>query len=268
MAEPPALPMTSLFNSWNRAGEVTVHRGPEWRTCLPRFLVVGDNEAERREIADRVVLHGCSALHARGKDALHRLATGRVAVVVLSVDVPSPSSLALLDAIRMHSCVPVIVITAGGTGDDHVASLEAGADDVLRKPFELDELIARARAILRRQSLARMAEDQQHQRRFRFHGWELRPRTRTLLDPKGAPVDLTKTEFALLTAFLRTPRHPLSRLHLIRATRAHEDILDRSIDVQIMRLRRKLQRDRSGSSWIKTVRGFGYSFNANVEILD
>src|SRR5690606_15474935 len=107
-----------------------------------------------------------------------------------------------------------------GIRDFHVTGVQTCA---LPISFELDELIARARAILRRQSLARMAEDQQHQRTFRFHGWELRPRTRTLLDPKGAPVDLTKTEFALLTAFLRTPRHPLSRLHLIRATRAHED---------------------------------------------
>jgi DNA-binding response OmpR family regulator len=100
---------------------------------------------------------------------------------------------------------------------------------------------------------------------LRFCGWHLDGKIRQLTDPSGAPVALTKGEYALLIAFLDAPQRPLSREHLLQATRMHEDVFDRSIDVQILRLRRKLERDPSAPSVIKTERGVGYVFAVAVE---
>jgi two-component system OmpR family response regulator len=101
--------------------------------------------------------------------------------------------------------------------------------------------------------------------RYRFSGWQLDSRIRQLTDPAGAPVALTKGEYALLLAFLDAPQRPLSREHLLQATRVHEDVFDRSIDVQILRLRRKLERDSSAPRIIQTERGVGYVFAVPVE---
>lgn len=260
--------MSSLSHSWNGAGhEAGRCDGFDWRGCLRRLLVVGD-EAGRRAIADHFASHGCAVLQAGADDALRRISgTGPLGLVILAIEAPTPAHLSLLGAIRARSCVPVILTVADGSADGRVASLEAGADDVLQSPFALEELVARARAILRRQALGRLAPARSLERGFRFGGWELRQRARTLRDPKGASVALTKTEYALLAAFLRSPRRALSRLHLILATRAHEDLADRSIDVQVLRLRQKLEKNPSAPRWIRTVRGFGYSFDAVVEIL-
>ena len=103
--------------------------------------------------------------------------------------------------------------------------------------------------------------------RWKFGGWQLDRRTRRLTDPNGTEVVLTKGEYALLTAFLDAPQRPLSREHLLQATRMHEDIFDRSIDVQILRLRRKLETDPSAPSMIRTERGIGYVFALPVQPL-
>jgi DNA-binding response OmpR family regulator len=100
---------------------------------------------------------------------------------------------------------------------------------------------------------------------YRFSGWQLNLRTRRLTDPNGADVALTKGEYALLVAFLDAPQRPFSREHLLQATRVHEDVFDRSIDVQILRLRRKLEQDPSAPQIIKTERGVGYVFARQVE---
>jgi DNA-binding response OmpR family regulator len=146
--------------------------------------------------------------------------------------------------------------------------LELGADDYITKPFGLRELLARIRAVLRRQELGRAASHRETDHgRFGFGGWQLDRRTRRLTDPNGAPVALTKGEYTLLTAFLDAPQRPLSREHLLQATRIHEDVFDRSIDVQILRLRRKLEADSSAPRIIRTERGVGYVFVLPVEHL-
>jgi two-component system, OmpR family, response regulator len=147
-----------------------------------------------------------------------------------------------------------------------VVALELGADDYVTKPFGLRELLARIRAVLRRQELGRAAfVPNTEQGSCRFAGWVLNRRTRRLTDPNDAPVALTKREYTLLTAFLDAPQRPLSREHLLQATRIHEDAFDRSIDVLILRLRRKLETDSSAPRLIRTERGVGYLFVPFVE---
>jgi DNA-binding response OmpR family regulator len=163
--------------------------------------------------------------------------------------------------------MPIIVITGHRRDDiDRVVGLELGADDYLTKPFNLRELLARVRAVLRRFDAGRAASWREPERgRMQFSGWQLDRSTRQLTDPTGAPVPLTKGEYALLVAFLEAPQRPLSREHLLQATRVHEDVFDRSIDVQILRLRRKLERDPSAPRVIQTERGIGYVFAVPVK---
>ena len=181
---------------------------------------------------------------------------------------PELSGIDLLQRMReLKHAMPVIVITGHRRDDiDRVVGLELGADDYLTKPFNLRELLARVRAVLRRFEVGRAAPPRDPERgRCRFGGWQLDRRTRKLTDPDGAPVALTKGEYALLVAFLDAPQRPLSREHLLQATRVHEDVFDRSIDVQILRLPRKLERDPSAPRVIQTERGVGYVFAIPVE---
>jgi two-component system, OmpR family, response regulator len=169
--------------------------------------------------------------------------------------------------VRSNSDVPVIIITGHRRDDiDCVVGLELGADDYLTKPFNLRELLARMRAVPRRFDTGHAAPARETERdRLRFSGWQLDCKTRRLIDPDGAAVPLTKGEYALLIAFLDAPERPLSREHLLQATRVHQDVFDRSIDVQVLRLRRKLERDPSAPRVIQTERGVGYMFAVPVE---
>jgi two-component system, OmpR family, response regulator len=170
-----------------------------------------------------------------------------------------------LRSIRSKSDIPVIM-----TGDrpdeiDCIISLELGADDYIVRPSPR-ELLARARAILRRREMARAARTRDPEGGgYRFNGWRLERRGRRLVDANGIPVSLSKGEYALLLAFLEEPQRPLSREHLLQATRVHEDIFDRSVDVQVLRLRRKLEGDPSVPRVIRTERGIGYIFALPVQ---
>jgi DNA-binding response OmpR family regulator len=172
----------------------------------------------------------------------------------------------LLREIRGRSDVPVIITSGEGSDEiDRVLALELGADDYVVDPFSLRELLARIRAVLRRRGAARAAPPESMRNRLRFGGWELDRRARRLTDPTGVQIALTKGQYALLTAFLDAPQRPLSREHLLQATRVHEDVFDRSIDVQVLRLRRKLEADPSAPRIIRTERGVGYVFSLPVE---
>jgi two-component system, OmpR family, response regulator len=144
--------------------------------------------------------------------------------------------------------------------------LELGADDYIVKPFSLRELLARVRAVLRRQELGRAPLTSGSERGgYRFKGWVLERRSRKLLGPDAVPVSLTKGEYNLLLAFLEAPQRSLTREHLMQVTRRHQDIFDRSIDVQVLRLRRKLEIDPSAPNLIRAERGIGYVFIPSVE---
>jgi DNA-binding response OmpR family regulator len=232
------------------------------------ILVVEDDPALQRMILSYFGENNIRTLVASGREEMVRQLGGTdVNLVILDLRLGQEDGLDLLREIRSSSDVPVIIITGHRRDDiDRVVGLELGADDYLTKPFNLRELLARVRAVLRRFDVGRTAPARDPERgRFRFSGWQLDRKTRRLTDPAGAPVALTKGEYALLLAFLDAPQRPLSREHLLQATRMHEDVFDRSIDVQILRLRRKLERDPSAPRVIQTERGVGYVFAVPVE---
>jgi DNA-binding response OmpR family regulator len=233
-------------------------------------LVVEDDPALQRMILNYFSESNIRTLLASGRDEMvSQLAGAEVNLVILDLRLGHEDGLDLLREVRSNSDVPVIIITGHRRDEiDRIIGLELGADDYLTKPFNLRELLARVRAVLRRFEVGRapVARDPER-RRFRFSGWQLDCKARRLTDPAGAPVALTKGEFALLLAFLDAPQRPLSREHLLQATRVHEDVFDRSIDVQILRLRRKLDRDPSAPRVIQTERGVGYVFCVPVERL-
>jgi DNA-binding response OmpR family regulator len=210
---------------------------------------------------------GASAWHGLSQ----QLTENEPSLVILSANRDRNDELELLTRIRRVSDVPVIIANHHGCDEiDRAIALEHGADDYLTCPFGLRELLARVRAVLRRDkdsSRARCARRPRELVGFRFGGWKLSLRDRRLTDPHGAPVALSKGEYALLVAFLEAPQRPLRREYLARATRVHGDVFDRSIDVQTMRLRRKLETDPSTPRVIKTERGVGYVFTLPVEKL-
>jgi DNA-binding response OmpR family regulator len=231
-------------------------------------LVVEDDPALQRMILNYFAENNIRTLAANNRqEMVARLGNAEVNLVILDLRLGSEDGLDLLREVRLSSEVPVIIITGHRRDDiDRVVGLELGADDYLTKPFNLRELLARVRAILRRVDVGRIGPARDPERgRFRFSGWQLDRRIRQLTDPVGTPVALTKGEYAMLLAFLEAPQRPLSREHLLQATRVHEDVFDRSIDVQILRLRRKLERDPSAPRVIQTERGVGYIFAVPVE---
>src|SRR6516162_7343358 len=206
-------------------------------------LLVEDDPALQRMILNYFAENNIRTHVANNRqEMVDRLGKIEVNLVILDLRLGSEDGLDLLREIRLGSEVPVIIITGHRRDDiDRVVGLELGADDYLTKPFNLRELLARVRAVLRRFDSGRAPVREPERGRWRFSGWQLDRRTRRLTDPDGAPVVLTKGEYALLVAFLEAPQRPLSREHLLQATRVHEDVFDRSIDVQILRLRRKLE---------------------------
>ena len=231
-------------------------------------LVVDDDPTLQTMIFDYFVDNNIQTLLACGREEmLSQLSAQEVDVVILDLRLGLEDGLDVLRELRSSSAVPVIIITGHCRDEiDRVVGLELGADDYVMKPFNLRELVARVRTIIRRLDKAPSSLAREPERGgYRFSDWRLNLRTRKLTDPDGADVALTKGEYALLVAFLNAPRRPLSREHILQATRVHEDLFDRSIDVQILRLRRKLEHDPSAPRIIQTERGVGYMFARQVE---
>jgi two-component system, OmpR family, response regulator len=245
--------------------------GPESAVAgSTRILVADDNQTTRHMIVSYLREQQIPATAASGRhDLMGKLATHEPGLVILDLQIGSNSGLDLLREIQ--SRYDVAVITMGHPCDDidPMIGLEIGADDYLTKPFGMRELLARIRAILRRKPGLRSGDARRPKHRcYEFSGWHLDPLTRRLTSPSGQPVAITKSEYALLLAFLRAPRRLLSRQALLRATHVHEDIFDRTIDVQVLRLRRKLRTGPDAPPLIKTERGLGYVFMSAVEELD
>jgi DNA-binding response OmpR family regulator len=238
-------------------------------TAAPtRVLVVDDDRALRSTLLDYfdgVGMHGIAA--ACSREVTREFAAREPDVVILDLQLGAEDGLDILRELRRRSDVPILIASGHRHEEaDRVVGLELGADDFLTKPFGLRELTARIRAVLRRRVPVQPEPEPARGAGgcYRFAGWQLGRKSRRLLDPQGEQVALTKGEFALLVAFLEAPERPLSREHLLQATRVHEDIFDRSIDVQILRLRRKLDRG-NDVSMIRTLRGVGYVFATAVE---
>ena len=232
------------------------------------ILVVDDDPATRRMVTSYLREHDFPASSAAdGRELSRHLAQSEPSLIILDLRLGEDDGLDLLRTIRSSSDVPVIITTGHRLDEvDRVVGLELGADDYVTKPFGLRELLARVRAILRRHELGRVARARDPQRGgFRFGDWTLERSSRQLAAEGGAPIALTKGEYALLVAFLEAPQRPLTRENLLQATRVHEDIFDRSIDVQVLRLRRKLETDTNSPRIIRTERGVGYVFMLPVE---
>jgi len=236
---------------------------------LARILLVDDDPAMRQMIAAFLENHSMRVVGAACRQEMSRQLTGdEPSLVILDLQLGHEDGLDLLRDLRAHSDLPVIIATGHRRDEiDRVVGLELGADDYLTKPFGLRELLARIRAVLRRRQATQSVAPRRdgERRRCRFGGWRLDRRLRRLTNPEGTAVALSKGEYALLIAFVDAPQRPLSREYLLQATRMHEDIFDRSIDVQVLRLRRKLEVDPSAPRMIRTERGFGYVFDVPVE---
>ena len=238
-------------------------------SAAPRILVVEDDVAMREMLVRYLGAQDLDVSVARsGAEMDAQFAKAEPDLVVLDLRLDRENGLDLLRRLRAHSEVPVIIMTGHQREEiDRVVGLELGADDYLTKPFGLRELLARIRAVLRRHEAGRAAAPRETTvGRYRFGGWLLEPRRRRLSNPDGEEVPLTKGEYGLLLAFLEAPGRPLSREHLLQSTRVHEDIFDRSIDVQVLRLRRKLEGDPRAPKVIQTERGIGYMFALPVEV--
>ncbi|MCA1474229.1 response regulator [Bradyrhizobium sp. NBAIM08] len=235
---------------------------------IGHVIVVDDDPILQQMVGTFLEENGISSKAASNRAELCKHLQGPPpGLIILDLRLGQEDGLDLLREIRSSSDVPVIITTGHRLDEtDRIVGLELGADDYVIKPFSLRELLARVRAVLRRQEMGRTGRLRDPERGgYRFNGWKLERRHRRLLNPSNTTVPLTKGEYALLLAFLEAPHRPLSREHLLQATRMHEDIFDRSIDVQVLRLRRKLEVDPSSPRMIQTARGVGYSFDAVVE---
>jgi len=232
-------------------------------------LVVDDDAATRRMVTRYLEEHDLHACAASGRLDLNRhFQLDEPNLVILDLRLGEDDGLDLLREIRSTSDVPVIITTGHRLDEiDRVVGLELGADDYVIKPFSLRELLARVRAVLRRREAGRNTRTSEGAPGgYRFCGWQLERSARRLTAPDGSPIPLTNGEYTLLVAFLESPQRPLTREQLLQATRVHEDIFDRSIDVQVLRLRRKLETDASAPRMIRTERSVGYIFSSPVEV--
>ena len=236
------------------------------------ILLVDDDRGLRDLLARYLVDVGLRvSTAADATEARTALATTRIDLVVLDLMLPGEDGLSLCRWLRGRGepHVPVLMLTARAEETDRVVGLEMGADDYLTKPFASRELLARIRAVLRRyQRPPEQTVRDDKRRAFRFAGWELNLRTRRLGAPDGRKLELSNNEFSLLVAFCSAPQRVLSRDQLLDLSRLHSaEVYDRTIDVQILRLRRKIERDHSKPELIVTERGAGYLFTPSVETL-
>jgi two-component system OmpR family response regulator len=236
----------------------------------PAQLLIVDDDREIRDLVTRFLSkHGYRVVGAR--DA-HEMAAAigvhRVDLVILDVMLPGKSGLDICRELRATSPVPIFMLTAMGEETDRIVGLEMGADDYLAKPFNPRELLARVRAILRRAgTTAAPKATPGGRKRLRFAGWQLDLGRRRLESPDGLMIDLTTGEYELLLAFAEHPQRVLNRNQLLDLARGRDAApFDRSIDVQVSRVRRKIETDPKSPSMIITVRGDGYMFTPEVEV--
>ncbi len=231
-------------------------------------LAIDDDPSVRQMIADYLGDNDIrvTAL-ASGRGIADVMARHTIDLIVLDLKLPGEDGMHIARELRAESNVPIIMLTGRKDEADRVMGLELGADDYLTKPFSPRELLARIRALLRRsRAQESIADGLARIRAYRFAGWELNVRLRRLRSPQGQIVATTNSEFNLLVAFLAAPQRVLSREQLLELSRLHNDeVYDRSVDVQVGRLRKKIEPKGTQAQLIRTERGAGYVFTAAVE---
>ncbi len=227
-------------------------------------LAIDDDPAMRKLVADYL---GGNDLRvtavATGAEMAQAFAEHAIDLVVLDLRLAAEDGMELARKLREDGAIPIIIVSGKQDEADRVMGLELGADDYVMKPFSPRELLARIRAVLRRYRIARevLGGRSDKRRAYRFAGWELNLGSRRLTSPEGRRVELTNGELNLLQAFCAAPRQVLTREQLLDLSRLNcAEVYDRAIDVQILRLRRKIELNPAQPQYIKTERGAGYVF--------
>ena len=236
---------------------------------LPHILVVDDDKEIRDLLGKFLSQYNFQvALAQDGKEMFTILNDKAIDLIILDVMLPGEDGFGLCRKLRSQYATPIIMLTAVSEDTDRIVGLELGADDYISKPFNPRELLARIKAILRRMQERQQNEkiDTEKLQKHSFSGWVLNEGTRRLTDPNNVEVNLSAGEYELLLAFLYKPRRVLNRDQLMDFTKQREAMpFDRSIDVQISRLRHKIEVDPKEPELIKTVRGGGYMFTSEVK---
>ena len=239
-------------------------------TIKPHILVV-DDDPQIRELLEEYLTENALRVSvvASGRQMAKILADEAIDLVVLDLRLAGEDGMAIAKTLREQSAIPIVMLTGVRDEADRVMGLELGADDYLTKPFSPRELLARIRTVLRRTKGAALTQARQQEvRAYRFADFELNLRTRRLKRRDGRPIELTNGEFNLLAALLAAPQRILTRDQILEASRVYDnEVYDCSIDVQVLRLRRKIESDPTQPQFIVTERGVGYTFNSPVEVL-
>ncbi|AWN53109.1 response regulator [Methylobacterium sp. 17Sr1-1] len=240
--------------------------------AAPHVVVVDDEPDARAMVGDYLRMHGFEVSLCDGGRALRRrLAEVAPDLIVLDLNMPEEDGLSIVRDLKGRSTIPIIMLTATASPIDRVVGLELGADDYLPKPCELRELVARIRSVLRRAAQARgtvpepvqpgIQPEIRQENGVRFGRMIVDTETLRLRDEAGSEQILTRSEYALLKAFLDNPKRVLTRERLLDLADARDpEAFDRAIDVRINRIRKKVEPDPANPRFIKTVRGMGYVF--------
>jgi len=233
----------------------------------PHILVVEDDREISALVARYLRTNECRvSLAANGRELDRLLDGAKVDLIVLDLMLPGEDGLSLCKRLRARSPVPIIMLTAKADEVDRILGLEMGADDYMPKPFNPRELLARIRAVLRRAAGTTAEPTANGARMLTFVGWQIDRLLREVRNPAGARVALTDAEFGLLQAFCDRPQRVLSRDQLLELTQGRTAAaFERSVDILVSRLRRKIELDPQDPSIIKTVRSGGYLFTPAVE---
>ncbi|MEM1243328.1 MAG: response regulator [Pseudomonadota bacterium] len=241
-------------------------------TEQPSRLLIVDDDLEIRNLLAQLLKNSNYQVYTaeNGEEMFSILQTQIIDLIILDVMMPGESGLSLCAKLRKSSSIPIIMLTAVGDDMDKIVGLEMGADDYLAKPFNSRELIARIKAVLRRSRDAKqntLTEIENEKNVVSFAGWIFDLSARLLLSPEMVEISISAGEYDLLKAFVEHPLQVLSRDQLMNYIHKRQfEPFDRSIDVQVSRLRQKIEQDPKNPALIKTVRGGGYMFSARVKI--
>jgi two-component system, OmpR family, response regulator len=238
----------------------------------PVHVVALDDDAEVRDMVSGYLANYNLRVTAvaSGHELDETLEREAVDLLLLDLNLDGEDGMQIAKRLRETTAMPILMLSGRGDEIDRVLGLELGADDYLTKPFSPRELLARVRALLRRVAVqSTVADAIARVRIYRFGTWEVNIGLRKLRSlPTGQRVDLTRGEFSLLAALLSAPGRVLTRDDLLDLSRLHNaEVYDRSIDVQILRLRRKIEPDPAHPTYIRTERGVGYLLDAEVKVL-
>lgn len=243
--------------------------------AIPRILIVDDDPDMREMMVQFLRQNGSIALPAANEaDVRRHLSNGRVDLILLDVMLGDESGLAICEQLRREQDVPVIMVSALSADHQRMQGYEAGADDYIAKPFNPDLLLARVKAVLSRAHRSSSLAHRRNTKTFRFLGWTYNAKRNEVLSPAGVQVALSKRETALLQALLANPHIPLTRDEIAAVLDVTDDTpqtgeaMGRSIDMLVGRLRSKIEVNAKDPQILRTQRGVGYIFAADVEVAD